>query len=204
MIEETNAGIVSSLDTAPRHPVPRASVIQGAKAMLTRSRILARLFVLIAVGVLSAAFALNPIGIDCGTMPFDDDGDAVEKVGVDLALDGGLVLVFTEEDEGTLGNVAVPSYDPDDLPEDAMERVVARRFLCRTCIAKREVNGLTFVLDDVNRAEAETTTLARLEAIGCTVGEAFADHGYGLTCNGEALRVVFSARDTGTQVYLGY
>ena len=152
----------------------------------------------------ASALALNPIGIDCGTMPFDDDGDAVEKVGVDLALDGGLVLVLTEEDEGTLGNVLVPSYDPDDLPEDAMERVVARRFLCRTCIAKREVNGLTFVLDDVNRAEAETTTLARLDAIGCTVGEAFADHGYGLTCNGEALRVVFSARETGTQIYLGY
>ncbi|MDF1523457.1 MAG: hypothetical protein P1P87_11690 [Trueperaceae bacterium] len=157
-----------------------------------------------AVGVLSAAFALNPIGIDCGTMPFDDDGDAVEKVGVDVALDGGLVLVFTEEDDGPLGNVVVPSYDPDDLPEDALERVVARRCLCRTCIAKRETNGLTFVIDDATRAVVETATLARLEAIGCTIGDAFADHGYAITCDGEALRVTFGTRATGTQVYLGY
>lgn len=170
----------------------------------TRTRI-ALVALLTGVALLFAsAFALNPIGIDCGTMPFDDDGDAVEKVGVDLALDGGLVLVLTEKDDGPLGNVLVPSYDPDDLPEDAMERVVARRFLCRTCIAKREVNGLTILIDGNNRAEVETSTLARLEAIGCTVGEAFADHGYGLTCEGEALRVVFSARETGTQIYLGY
>lgn len=114
------------------------------------------------------------------------------------------MLVFVEEDAGTLGNAVVPRYDPDALPEDALERVVARRFLRQVCIATEVAQGLTFVIDDTPRATVESTTLARLEDIGCTVGDAFAAHGFGLSCAGENLRAVFSTRGSGTQVYLGY
>ena len=46
--------------------------------MLNTSRIIARLFALIATGVVltaSIAFAVNPIGIDCSAMPLDDGKD---------------------------------------------------------------------------------------------------------------------------------
>jgi hypothetical protein len=213
MIEETNAHSGSSLDTPPRGPAPPAPVHRGAKAMLNRSRIVIRLLALIATGVVlaaSIALAANPIRIDCSAMPFDDGEDdagilkPIDEVGVDLRYDGALFVVFTPEDDGALGNVLVPGYDAEALPKDAMERVIVREFLCRSCIITEVPDGMTFVIDDVGRSEAQATTLARLEAIGCTIGEAFAGHAFAFTCAGENLRAVFSQLEDGTQVYLGY
>ena len=181
--------------------------------MLNTSRIIARLFALIAMGVVlaaSIAFAVNPIGIDCSAMPFDDGEDdagilkPIDEVGVDLKVDGGLFVVFTPEDEGALGNVLVPGYDAEALPKDDTERVIVREFLCRSCIIREVPDGVTFVIDDVGRTAGQTTTLARLEAIGCTIGEAFATHGFEFMCAGESLHAVFSLVEGCTQVYLGY
>lgn len=160
--------------------------------------------------VVASALAVNPIGIDCSAMPFDDGEDdagvlkPIEEVGIDLEVDGGLVLVLVEEDAGALGNALVPCYEPEALPKDAMDRVIVHEFLCRVCVAREVPDGLTFVIDDVGRAEVQATTLARLEAIGCTIGEAFATHAFEFTCAGENLHAVFSQLPTGTQVYLGY
>ena len=213
MIEETHAPSVSSLDTPPRGPEPPAPDHRGVKVMLNLSRVVAYLFALIATGVvLAASFALavNPIGIDCTAMPFDDGEDdagvlkPIDEVGIDLKVDGGLFVVFTAKDEGALGNALVPGYDAEALPKDAMERVIVREFLCRSCIIREVPDGVTFVIDDVGRTAGQATTLARLEAIGCTIGEAFAAHAFQFTCNGESLHAVFSQVESGTQVYLGY
>lgn len=213
MIEETNALSGSYLDTPPRGTPPPAPDHRGAKAMLNTSRITARLIALIATGVVlaaSVAFAVNPIGIDCSAMPFDDGEDdagilkPIEEVGIDLKVDGGLFVVFTPEDEGALGNAVVPGYDAEALPKDAMGRVIVREFMCRSCIIREVPDGVTFVIDDVDRTVGQATVLARLEAIGCTIGDAFATHAFTFTCNGENLHAVFSQVETGTQVYLGY
>ena len=181
--------------------------------MLNTPRIIARLFALIAMGVVlaaSVAFAVNPIRIDCSAMPFDDGEDdagvlkPIDEVGIDLKYDGALFVVFTPEDEGALGNVLVPGYDAEALPKDALERIIVREFLCRSCIIQEVPDGMTFVLDDVFRPEAQATTLARLEAIGCTIGDAFAAHAFEFTCAGENLHAVFSTVAGGVQVYLGY
>lgn len=181
--------------------------------MLNTPKIVARLFALIATGVVlvaSVALAANPIRIDCSAMPFDDGEDdagilkPIDEVGIDLRYDGALFIVFTPEDEGALGNAIVPGYDAEALPKDAMERVIVREFMCRSCIVREVPDGMTFVIDDVGRTEAQTTTLARLEAIGCTIGEAFAAHAFEFTCAGENLHAVFSQLENGTQVYLGY
>lgn len=181
--------------------------------MLNTSRFIVRGFALIAMGIMltaSIAFAVNPIRIDCSAMPFDDGEDdagilkPIEEIGVDLKYDGALFVVFTPEDEGALGNVLVPGYDAEALPKDAMERVIVREFLCRSCIIREVPDGMTFVIDDVGRTAGQETVLARLEAIGCTIGDAFATHAFEFTCNGENLHAVFSQVETGTQVYLGY
>ena len=160
--------------------------------------------------VLASALAVNPIAIDCSGMAFDDGEDdsgalkPIEEVGLDLRVDGGLVLVFVEEDQGALGNAVVPCYDPDALPKDAMDRVIVSEFLCRVCVAKEVPDGLTFALADIDRVEAQPMVLARLEAIGCTIGNAFATHAFEFTCAEQNLHAVFSQLEAGTQVYLGY
>ncbi len=213
MIEETNDHSVASLDTPPRGTAPPAPVHLGAKAMLNTPKFIPRLFALIATGVVfaaSVAFAANPIGYDCSAMPFDDGKDdagvlkPIDEVGIDLKYDGGLFVVFTPKDEGALGNAIVPGYDAEALPKDALDRVIVQEFMCRSCIIREVPDGMTFVIDDVGRTVGQATTLARLEAIGCTIGDAFATHAFEFTCNGESLHAVFSQVETGTQVYLGY
>jgi hypothetical protein len=213
MNEQAIALSGTCLDTPPRGTAPPAPVHLGAKAMQNTSRFIARPFVRIAAGVLlfaSIALAANPIRIDCSAMPFDDGTDdagvlkPIDEVGVDLAYDGGLIVVFTPEGDGALGNVLVPGYDAEAVPKDAMGRVLVQEFLCRSCIIRAVPDGMTFVLDDVVRPEAQATTLERLEAIGCTIGDAFATHAFAFACGGETLRAVFSHVETGTQVYLGY
>ena len=160
--------------------------------------------------VLASALAVNPIAIDCSGMTFDDGEDAsgalkpVTEVGLDLRVDGGLVLVLLEEDEGALGNADVPCYDPDALPKDATGRVIVSEFLCRVCVVREVPDGLTFAIADVDRTEAQPLVLARLEAVGCTIGDAFANHAFEFTCAEQSLHAVFSQLASGTQVYLGY
>lgn len=74
----------------------------------------------------------------------------------------------------------------------------------RSCIVREVPDGMTFVIDDVGRTAGQATTPTRLEAIGCTIGEAFATHAFEFTCEGETLHAVFSQVETGTQVFLGY
>ena len=117
---------------------------------------------------------------------------------------GAVFVVFTPEVDGALGNAIVPGYDAEALPKDAMDRVIVQKFTCRSCIIREVPDGMTFVIDDVGRTVGQTTVLARLEAIGCTIGDAFAAHAFEFTCHGERLHAVFSSVETGTQVYLGY
>jgi hypothetical protein len=135
----------------------------------------------------------------------DDDEKPIETVGIDVAADeGGLTILLTKEGEGALGDASVPCYNVDDLPEDALERIMPDAAACWLCVARPYPGGATFRLTSTAVADLIATAMRRLAEIGCEVGTcAPGEHEFCFTCAGSEFRAVFSADEGGTLVYLG-
>lgn len=145
-----------------------------------------------------------PIRIDARTMAFDDDDDPIELAGVDFAIDGGVVLVLTDEDRGRLGNAVVPGYPVALLPEDALGRILVDEALHRMELVTWVPGGVTLVFDDVSRNRLLEMTMARLTEIGCCIETREAGtHAFTFSYGDQRYRAVFGTTTDGARMYVG-
>jgi hypothetical protein len=154
---------------------------------------------------LGPALAADPVRVDASAMAFDDDDDPIEEAGVDFALDGGLVLVLSDEDTGYLGNAVVPPYPVALLPEDALDRVLADEALRRMELVTWVPGGITIVFDDISRERLIETTMARLAEIGCDVdAREPGKHEFTFRHGDQEYRAVFGTVAEGARMFLGH
>jgi hypothetical protein len=145
-----------------------------------------------------------PIRIDARAMAFDDDDDPIELAGVDFAIDGGVVLVLSDEDTGFLGNAVVPAYPVALLPEDALGRVLADEALHRMELVTWVPGGVTIVFDDVNRDRLLEVVMARLAEIGCCIDTRdVGTHAFTFSYGDQHYRAVFGTVADGARMYVG-
>jgi hypothetical protein len=176
------------------------------KPSWTQARWIVLLFVSALALLLSAAQAAHGVRIasapDMVYVDAEDDEEPLEKVGLDLVYDDGLVVIVTAEGHGALGNVAVASYGVDDLPINALEDHDLDR--CATWIGAvtEYAGGVIFEVEDVSVASLVSTLQARLVDIGFEVAEG-APRMFFFTRDGVTYRAVFQAEGAGTSVYLG-
>ena len=171
--------------------------------------LLAILIGLLAVS-LSFAFAANGITISAEAgLEFEEENDdgedeIVETMGIRFEIDGGLKVVVTNEDGGYIGDVFVPSFDVETLPENALEDYELERCLCSIKVIEPYQNGVIFVLEETSNPKAMSTLMAHLQDVGAQVGALEASgRAFGFTADGVAYRAVFNADPHGTLVYLG-
>jgi hypothetical protein len=170
------------------------------------------LAILIGLLTVSLSFALAANGIQIGAeagLEFEEENDdgedeIVETMGMRFAIDHGLKLVVTNEDAGNIGDVYVPSFDVDGLPENALEDYEFERCLCIIRVVDTYPGGVIFVLEETHNQKAMTMLMEHLAAIGAQVGEVEANgRAFGFDADGVAYRAVFTADPNGTLVYLG-
>jgi hypothetical protein len=166
------------------------------------------LAILIGLLAVSLSFASAANGIRIGAaadLDFEDDDDEIiETMGMRFAIDHGLKLVVTNEDAGNIGDVYVPSFDVDGLPENALEDYELERCVCIIRVVDTYPGGVIFVLEETHNQKAMTTLMEHLAAIGAQVGEVEANgRAFGFEADGVAYRAVFTADPNGTLVYLG-
>jgi hypothetical protein len=179
------------------------------KPSWTQARWIVLLFVSALALLLSAALAANEVRIasapDMVYVDAEDDQEPLDKVGLDLAYEDGLVVIVTAEGKGALGDVSVAEYGVDDLPINALEDHDIDR--CATWIAAvtEYAGGVTFEVEDVRVASLVSTLKARLADIGFEVGEGGPPGArmFFFTRDGVTYRAVLHAEADGTSVYLG-
>ena len=119
-------------------------------------------------------------------------------------IDGGLKVVVTNEAASRIGDVYVPSFNVDALPENALEDYELERCVCSIKVIEPYPGGVIFVLEETHNQKAMTTLMEHLAAIGAQIGALEASgRAFGFTADGVAYRAVFSADANGTLVYLG-
>jgi len=134
----------------------------------------------------------------------DEDDDPVETMGIRFEIDKGIKVVVTNEDEGGVGDVFVPSFSVDALPENALEAYMLDRCVCSIGVVEPYPGGVIFVLEETSNPTAMSTLMAHLRSIGAEIGAMEASgHAFGFTADGVTYRAVFSADPHGTLVYLG-
>lgn len=145
-----------------------------------------------------------PIRIDARALAFDDDDDPIEFAGVDFTIDGGVVLVLTDEDTGYLGNAVVPAYPVAGLAEDALGRVLVDEALHRMELVTWVPGGITLVFDDVNRDRLLEVVMARLTEIGCCIEtREVGAHAFTFSYGDQHYRAVFGTVTDGARMYVG-
>ncbi len=148
--------------------------------------------------------ASAPLRIDAHAMAFDDDDAPIELAGVDFAVDGGLVLVLSDEGTGSLGNAVVPPYPVTALAEDALGRVLTDEALHRMELVTWVPGGVTLVFDDVSRDQLLAATLARLVELGCCIEtHDLATNAFTFSTGDQLYRAVFATVAGGARMYVG-
>jgi hypothetical protein len=168
--------------------------------------LLAILIGLLAVS-LSFASAANGIRISAeADIDFEDDDDEIiETMGIRFELDGGLRIVVTNEDAGGIGDVFVPHYAEEALPENAVGDYELERCVCSIGVVEAYPGGVLFVLEETSNPKAMSALMAHLRSIGAQIGETEASgRAFGFTADGVTYRAVFNADPNGTLVYLGH
>ena len=133
--------------------------------------LLAILIGLLAVS-LSFASAANGItisaeaGLDFEEENDDGEDEIVETMGIRFEIDHGLKVVVTNEDLGDIGDVFVPGFDVETLPENALEDYELERCLCSIRVIEPYQNGVIFVLEETSNTKAMSTLMAHLQTIG--------------------------------------
>lgn len=157
---------------------------------------------LAALALLPAALAA-PVAIDAAGIAFSDieAGDAA-SAGVDLAYDGGWVVVFGAPGAGALGDAVVAGVH-DVLPVDALGAVVIDEALARIALVEHVGDGVTFVLDAASPAAAAATFASSFDALGGHVEADLAAHVLTVTTEHGTIRAVFGVEADGVRVYLG-
>ena len=149
---------------------------------------------------LPVAHASSAFAVDASAAPL---AAGVAAFGVDLAWDGGLVLVLSEAGTGALGDMALSDHATDALPTDALGRILtgdAPRIVAPGLV---EPGGFTFVQDASHVEDVVQAYAARLTELGFTVRRHAGERTFTFA-NGEvAYRAVFGAVDGGVQVFLG-
>lgn len=167
--------------------------------------LLAILIGLLAVS-LSFASAANGIRIsaEAGLDFEDDDDEIIETMGIRFELDGGLKVVVTNEDKGGVGDVYVPTFSVDALPENAVGDYELERCVCSIKVIEPYPGGVLFVLEETSNPKAMSMLMAHLRSIGAQIGETEASgRAFGFTADGVTYRAVVNADANGTLVYLG-
>jgi len=167
--------------------------------------LLAILIGLLAVS-LSFASAANGIRIsaEAGLDFEDDDDEIIETMGIRFEVDAGLKVVVTNEDAGAIGDVYVPSYAEQVLPENAVGEYELERCVCSIGVVEPYPGGVLFVLEETSNPKAMSMLMAHLRSIGAQIGETEASgRAFGFTAEGVAYRAVVGADANGTLVYLG-
>jgi hypothetical protein len=179
------------------------------KPSWTYARWIVLLFVSALALLLSVAQAANVVRIasapDMVFVDAEDDEEPLEKVGLDLVYDDGLVVIVTAEGKGALGNAAIASYAVDDMPLNALEEHDLDRCAKWIGAVTEYVGGVIFEVEDVSVASLASTLQARLVDIGFEVAEGAPPGGriFFFTRDGVTYRAVFQAEAGGTSVYLG-
>jgi hypothetical protein len=177
------------------------------KPSWTQARWIVLLFVSALALLLSTAHAAHVVRIasapDMVYVDAEDDEEPLEKVGIDLAYEDGLVVIVTSEGNGSLGNVPVASYGVDDLPINALEDHDLDRCATWIGVVTEYAGGVIFEVEDVSVASLASTLQARLADIGFEVAEAPNSRMFFFTRDGVTYRAVFQAEGEGTSVYLG-
>lgn len=157
---------------------------------------------LAALALLPAALAA-PVAIDAAGIAFSDieAGDAA-SAGVDLAYDGGWVVVFGAPGAGALGDAVVAGVH-DVLPVDALGAVVIDEALARIALVEHVGDGVAFVLDAASPAAAAASFAAAFEALGGDVTADTTGHVLTVVTASGVVRAVFGADVDGIRVYLG-
>ncbi|MBW6455055.1 MAG: hypothetical protein K0A98_04140 [Trueperaceae bacterium] len=166
--------------------------------------LLAILIGLLAVS-LSFASAANGIRVSAETdLEFEDDDDLIETMGIRFEIDGGLKVVVTNEGKGGIGDVYVPAFALETLPENALADYELERCVCSIKVIEPYPGGVIFVLEETSNPKAMSMLMAHLHSIGAQVGDMEASgRAFGFTADGVAYRAVFNADPNGTLVYLG-
>ena len=150
---------------------------------------------------LPIALAATPPSVGATDVPF---ADGVDRAGIDLAWDDGLVLVLGAAGQGALGDALVPAYDTAALPTDALGRVVAAASLEAVGIVEAFEGGLAFEVADVEDVDAVVRAFAlRLGELGFGVDHRLGERTFSFERDGVAYRAVFGAAEGGLRVYLG-
>lgn len=163
------------------------------------------LALIFAVLALPVALAAAPVGVDASAVPFADlDAADAYLVGVELATDGGqLVVVFSPEGQGTLGNAVVPVVDPGGYPVNALGDVVVAEALMRSELIVARPRGFTFIQDGGDVFGTAAAYAHELAGLGFDVafdrGGRIVDFSYA----GSPYRATFGFVDGGVRVYLG-
>lgn len=157
---------------------------------------------LAALALLPAALAA-PVSIDAAGVPFADvEAGYVTSAGVDLAYDGGWVVVFRAAGEGSLGD-AIVGGTCSALPVDALGAVVTGEALARIELVTAVGDGVTFVLAAASPAAVAATFATVFEALGGQVEADLGAHVLTVTTTDGTVRAVFGADADGVRVYLG-
>jgi len=167
--------------------------------------LLAILIGLLAVS-LSFAFAANGIRISAAAdLDFEDDDDElIETMGIRFELDGGLKIVVTNENDGGIGDVYVPMFALETLPENALGDYELERCVCSIKVIEPYPGGVIFVVEETSNPKVMSLLMAHLRSIGAQVGEVEASgRAFGFTADGVAYRATVGADPNGTLVYLG-
>jgi hypothetical protein len=171
--------------------------------------LLAILIGLLAVS-LSFASAANGIRISAEAgLEFEEENDdgedeIIETMGIRFEIDGGLRIVVTNEDAGGIGDVFVPYYAEEALPENAVGDYELERCVCSIGVVEPYPGGVLFVLEETSNPKAMSALMAHLRSIGAQIGETEASgRAFGFTADGVAYRAVVNADPNGTLVYLG-
>ncbi len=159
---------------------------------------------------LSFAVAANGIRISAeADLEFEEENDdgedeIVETMGMRFEFDGGLKVVVTNEAASRIGDVFVPAFDVDALPENALEDYELDRCVCSIKVVDDYPGGVIFVLEETHKQKVMTTLMEHLASIGAQIGETEASgRAFGFTADGVAYRAVVNADPNGTLVYLG-
>jgi hypothetical protein len=134
----------------------------------------------------------------------EDDEKPLDKVGIDLAFDGGLFVIVTTKGNGALGDAVVAKYSVDDLPENALEEKDLARCVCFIGVVADYPGGVTFEVEKVTVPQLVATLQARLAEIGFEVGDC--PPGARSFCferDGVTYRAVVNPSASGAMVYLG-
>jgi hypothetical protein len=179
------------------------------KPSWTQTRWIILLLVTALALLLSAAQAANVVRIasapDMVYVDAKDDQKPLDKVGLDLAYEDGLVVVVTAKGKGALGDASVAKYGVDDLPVNALEDHDLDGCACWIEAVTEYAGGVTFEIADASVASLITTLRARLTEIGFEVGEGGPPGArmFFFTRDGVTYRAVLHAEADGTSVYLG-